>query len=257
MAIRGYLTDFVAAGILLGAGTVPAQAPAGGETYLAPWAAVLERFVDARGRVDFSALAADRDDLDRFVAWVQRTSPASHPDLFPDRDAELAYHINAYNALAMQGVIDEGIPADFGSIFKRAGFFKLRKVIVGGQRTSLYDYENEVIRGYGDARVHFALNCMVRDCPRLPREPFRAATLDAQLDAAAREFLGDDANVNADHQARELRLSELLKFYTADFVGADRPQALAAYVNRYREREVPTDYRVRFRRYDWTINRQP
>ena len=37
---------------------------------------------------------------------------------------------------------------------------------------SLYTLENDVIRPLGDERVHFALNCMVVSCPRLPRVAF-------------------------------------------------------------------------------------
>ena len=46
---------------------------------------------------------------------------------------------------------------------------------------SLYTFENEVIRPLGEPRVHFALNCLVRGCPRLPPTPFVAERLDAGM----------------------------------------------------------------------------
>ena len=54
---------------------------------------------------------------------------------------------------------------------------------------SLYDYENKVIRPVGDPRVHFVLNCMVVDFPRLPDKPFARDMLDSQLNEASFEFL--------------------------------------------------------------------
>ena len=54
--------------------------------------------------------------------------------------------------------------------------------------------------------------------------------------------------------APDVRLSEILRFYRADFLAA--APSLAAYVNRYRERTVPDSYRVEFIDYDWTVNRQ-
>jgi len=52
-----------------------------------------------------------------------------------------------------------------------------------------------------------------------------------------------------------LRLSEILQFYTADFLAV--APSLASYVNRYRVALVPENYEVEFIPYDWTINRQP
>ncbi|MDT8321970.1 MAG: DUF547 domain-containing protein [Xanthomonadales bacterium] len=242
--------------ILAAIGWVPAAA-SDYEAALQDWEAVLQQFVDEQGRIDFTALSAAHAELDRFVEFIARFSPASHPDLFPSRADQLAYHLNAYNALAMQGVIDRGIPEDFDGFFKRLSFFKLRKIVVGGEKTSLYDYENGVIRPLGEARVHFALNCMVRGCPRLPREPFRAGSLERQLQDATVEFFSREKNIRVDAYKGTVHLSWILDYYMDDFIGADKRRALIGYVNRYRAVPVPEDYRVKFMPYDWTVNRQP
>lgn len=221
------------------------------------WAYVLERYVDQQGRIDFVSLSAEREPLDRFVAFIGTNGPISNPDMF-DTDAEvLAYHINAYNALAMHGVLERNIPKNFNSFFKRAGFFKFRRVTVDGQNSNLYDYENRVIRPLAEPRVHFVLNCMVRACPRLPTTPFSADQLDAQLDNATDEFFSRQRHLRIDHNKKELWVSEILDFYTEDFVSSGRRKDLIGYVNRFRETPVPEGYRVRFIPYDWTINQQP
>jgi hypothetical protein len=46
-------------------------------------------------------------------------------------------------------------------------------------------------RPMGDLRVHFALNCMVVDFPRLQDIPFAPEILDSQLNVASLEFLND------------------------------------------------------------------
>ena len=61
-------------------------------------------------------------------------------------------------------------------------------------------------------------------------------------------------NVAVDLTRRELHLSEILSFYTEDFLA--KAPSLPAYVNRWRTDTVPEDYRVTFFPYDWTINRQ-
>jgi len=213
------------------------------------WAAILRDHVDDQGRVDFAAIQRNREPLDAYVAYIGTISP----DGIADRRARLAFLINSYNALAMAHVIDSFIPKRL-SIIGRLRFFKLSHVDVGGRRISLYDYENDVIRPMGDERVHFALNCMSVSCPRLPRTPFTEASLDRELDAAARLFFSEARNVRVDDRQRTVWLSAIMDFYTKDFLA--RAPGLIAYVNRFRDQSIPVDYQVRFITYDWTINRQ-
>lgn len=220
----------------------------------AAWAAVLSRFVDDEGRVDFRGLVGDGCDLDVAVAGIAAVAPGNRPDAFPTLADRLAFHVNAYNALAMEHVVRRGIPGRL-SLLGRLGFFVLSGVTVGGRSLSLYDYENEFIRPLGDERVHFALNCMSVSCPRLPHVPFHAASLDRELDAAARGFLAETRNVQVDDARHVLRLSSILSFYKADFL-AHAP-SLAEYINRFRAEPVPVGYSVEFIPYDWTINAQP
>jgi hypothetical protein len=211
------------------------------------YARVLERYVDARGQVDFQALAADRADLDRYVAYIART-PAS---ALSDPRERLAHYINSYNALSMYNVLALGIPETHAG-WRKVRFFVLRDFIVGGEEMSLYAYENEVIRPLGDPRVHFALNCSALSCPVLPRTPFTGAALDEQLDRETRRFFSETRNLRVEHATETVYLSEILDFYTEDFAPARAP-SLSAYVNRYVVEPIPEGYRVQFIDYDWTI----
>ena len=112
-----------------------------------------------------------------------------------------------------------------------------------------------MIRPLNEERVHFALNCMAVSCPRLPRTPFTAAGLDAELDAAARLFFAEPRNLQVDPVRRVVRLSSILDFYPEDFLR--KAPSLIAYANRYRADPVPLDHNVEFIPYDWTVNAQP
>jgi hypothetical protein len=220
---------------------------------LASWVTVLQRFVNEHGEVDFQGLATDPGELKAFVNYVGTVSPDSAPSLFPTREAKLAYHINAYNALSMYNVIESGIPKSLSGLIK-VRFFGLKRFQIGGTSMSLYRYENDVIRPLGDERVHFALNCMSVGCPRLPRMPFLPEKLNDQLEQEARKFFGEPRNLEVLPEKRVVRLSEILKFYKEDFL-AHSP-TLIAYVNRYVNEKIPEEYRVEFVDYDWTINDQ-
>jgi hypothetical protein len=229
------------AALVSGAPQAPAPEP------LAGWAEVLARHVDAQGQVDFDGLRRDPRPLAAVVASIAQVSPRSHPGRFPTKDAAKAYWLNAYNALAMDGVVNGRVEPE-----SKVRFFYLRKYTVGGEDMSLYALEKKIVRKLGDARVHFALNCMVRSCPRLPREPFTAEHLEAQLEAAAREFLGSARHVQVDPAERVVRVSKILDWYEDDFL-AEAPSVLA-YVNRYRAQKVPEGFELKYLPYDWSLN---
>jgi uncharacterized protein DUF547 len=215
----------------------------------AAWSSVLRSHVDDRGRVDFAGLKANSSDLDAVVSWICEVSPDTDPGRFASREERLAYCINAYNALAMYDVVNSGVlPED------KVSFFYVRELCIGGSYTSLYTFENGVIRKMGEPRVHFALNCMTRDCPRLPRVPFRAETLDAQLEAAARDFFQAERNVVLVPERKVVRFNQILDFYTDDFLAV--APTLIDYANRYRASKIPSDYEVEFIPYDFTLNSQ-
>ena len=142
---------------LLSAATPASASTPGAATLTIPewealWTGVLTRSVDDAGRIDFAALARDHADLERVAAFVAAVDPASQPQRFPDRASRLAFYINAYNALAMYGVVQTGVPESLSGLAK-VNFFYLRTFAIGGKSISLYTFENDVIRPLGEERI--------------------------------------------------------------------------------------------------------
>jgi len=228
---------------------VPSSAGRASDDPQAAWDRVLRGHVLDDGGIDFVGIRRDPEDLEAFVTWVATHGPRATPELFPTEAARLAYYLNAYNALAMYQVVTTPHRPE-----QRVRFFLLTTVVLDGQRTSLYRLENAVIRPLGDPRVHFALNCMVRGCPRLPREPFDPSRLDAQLEREARHFLNEPRNIQVDPPVGVVRVSSILRFYREDFLV--KAPSLVAYANRYRTEPIPEDYAVRFIPYDWILHQR-
>jgi hypothetical protein len=220
------------------------------------WTQVLMQSVDSQGRVAFRNISENPASLYRVVSYISQTRPENNREMFPTPEDRLAYYLNSYNALAMYGVISKKFPSDFHSITDRAGFFVFTHFTIGGKEISLYDYENKVIRPLGDPRVHFALNCMVKACPRLPRTPFRAEDLDGTLNALAREFVNHPRHVHVVEATGRVRLSEIFSLYEEDFVNPKTATSLIAYINRYRVKPIDESFKVEFIPYDWTVNYQ-
>jgi Protein of unknown function, DUF547 len=212
------------------------------------WSRVLQAHVNERGLVDFAALAKAPQDLHTMIRFVANVSAQK----LGDKNTQLAHHINAYNALSMFNVIDSGIPHSNAGLTQRYKFFIARKHTIGGQVMSLYDYENKVIRAFGESRIHWALNCSALSCPVLPREPFDAANLEAQLERESKKFFASERNLRVDHAARAVLISEIFKFFPEDFVPSAAPN-LITYINRYAPQRIEESFTVQFIPYDWTI----
>ncbi len=253
----------------LAGGAVPAMAqvaPEGRERFShAEWTGVLERFVDEKGRVDYVALSRDRGGLDAWLARLERQGPKRTPLLFPTRDDRLAYYLNAYNALVFQGVLSRGPEKESvwkGGLVSGYSFFISMKVRLDGESWSLKALEDDLIRKeFADPRIHAALNCASVGCPRLPREAFVPEKLDAQLDAAMREFVEEERNVATDAGRKTVTLSKIFDWFEKDFLSFERVSGnpdpkIVDYVNRYRVSKPKLDrsFRIRYFDYDKRIN---
>jgi len=231
------------------------------------WTGVLEKYVDDQGLVDYAGLSADRAALDQYVDAIGDISPENRPELFPTTEDQLAYWINAYNALVFRGVLARGPEEE--SVWKGMvpglGFFGLRKYTVGGRVMNLKSLEDDLIREpFNDPRIHAALNCASIGCPRLPRQAFSPATLEADLDAAMAEFVADHRNVSVDHDKKTVTLSKIFDWFEEDFIRYEAEvednwePTILDFINRFRGADdtVPVDYRMKFRPYDKRINKQ-
>jgi hypothetical protein len=240
---------------------------------------VLTEFVDDGGRVDYRRLSKHPEDLDAYYAQLASASPDSHPELFPDRDAELAYWINAYNGAVLKAVLlyypiesvkDLPHPKALFFVTRLAGFFYLQRIILGGEKINLYNLEHKIIRKrYQDPRIHFALSCASTSCPRLSRRAYRAANLERMLERNGQIFIRDERNVFIDPVARTVTLSAIFDWYESDFVewpNRDAPTeiqknaSLLTYIARHASvaqrdaLEACADCDVTFSVYDWRLN---
>ena len=70
------------------------------------YARVLDNYVTEQGFLQYAQLKANRADMDEFLEQLARVSPENSPEIFPTRTDQLAYWINAYNAIVIKGILD-------------------------------------------------------------------------------------------------------------------------------------------------------
>jgi hypothetical protein len=189
-------------------GLLPAPVPDGDAPFSYAGYAQALRHVKPDGRVDFAALGQDRAGLDAFVRSLATFSPQTRPDLFSEPEEELAYWLNAYNALALQAVVDGGPGPHWG-----------RSWPVGGRRLTLWALEHRVLqRRFADPRIHFALFQGAWSGPLLDGSPFQPELLDAQLNEATRRFLADPRHLWLERDT--VHLARRFDTWREDFLAA-------------------------------------
>lgn len=211
------------------------------------YAALLEKYASPQG-VRYAAWHRSAEDMraiEAVVAFYAGTLPPA------DRDASLAWHINAYNAWVLQNILKK-YPTK-GPLDGQLLFFHGKRIGMSGKKTSLHQLEQEVIRPtFKEPRVHFALNCASASCPPLAAAPLSAERLDSSLDALAREFLSRNPRaLRLDNGGKTVWLSKIFDWYKEDLRG---PDGLIPYINRYRDAKLSSGVRVRFMDYDWSLN---
>jgi hypothetical protein len=231
--------------------------------------ALLQKYVDQRGLVAYKKWKANAEDtaaLDRYLSHlgeVDRSRPAP-------REAELAYWINAYNALTIKGIL-EVYPTT--SIQKHASAFKYDPTLkynlwfdlhlrVGERDYNLTEIEHEVLRPMGEPRIHFGLVCAARGCPPLRNRAYRADNLDESLSDNARRFFVREEAFQALEDSRTVLISDLLKWYGTDFAPtpAEQMRKLRPYLPEPETLGWLDDgspIKVEYLIYDWDLNEQP
>jgi len=217
------------------------------------WDRLLHRYVDGQGRVAYRDLRAhDQTVLQDYLAQLAGAEPGASA-----ADAK-AFWINAYNAGVIAAVLD-GYSAE--NLVRRHSLFKRFQFAVAGKTRTLDAIEHEILRPtFHDPRVHFALVCASSSCPRLRREAYTGAGLDAALDAEARRFINDPDRNDLDPARERAELSAIFAWFGDDFRAAAGSIGafIAPYVDGEERRALvrAKDGKYTFRDYEWTLNAQ-
>ena len=183
----------------------------------APWDRMLKKFVTEKGRVDYGALQANPADLNQYVEQIAARSPISNPNDFPTRSSQLAYWINAYNALVVKAVVENWPTKSVRNLGKLYSFFWGRKFVAGGKEYTLNNIEDVLRKNLAEPRIHFAIVCASNSCPRLQREAYTPENTERLLDEAARLYLNEPRNLKIDVAHNRVTLPKILGHYHEDF----------------------------------------
>ena len=246
-----------------------ARAVAGKPFSYDDYRATLATYVAEDGKVNYEQLQQNRQGLDRFNALLAAVTPETYQGW--SQAEQLAFWMNAYNALTLQSIIDQQPLKK--SIRDIPGVWKLRQFDVAQGKKTLDNIEHDTIRPeFNEPRIHAALVCAAMSCPPLRNEPYEAQELEAQLESQVQTFVDNpETGFKIDRDAKQVYLSKIFDWYGDDwkqaysikdkFAGSDKERAVLNFISNYLKPEDKTyleqgDYKISYLDYDWALNKQ-
>lgn len=224
----------------------------------AAWDGLMHKYVDEKGMVQYAAWKRSAEDMQTLDKYLQLLSYANGQGT---REEQLAFWINAYNALTIKGILNEYPTSSIRNhTAKLVGYniWKHLKLNVGGKPISLDDMEHQVLRKMGEPRIHFAIVCASIGCPRLLSEAYVAERLDAQLTLNAKAFFADPSKFRYDASRGTFFISPILEWFGEDFgsTQAIQLQKISGWLPDAASQQAASTGRgkMAFVDYDWGLN---
>ena len=223
----------------------------------AAWTELLQRYVvvadDGVNRFDYGGLKDNAEDRAALTAYIQSFQTLDFDSLTDDE--AFAAWANLYNALTIDHMIGRYPVRSIRSGYI-IGPWKRVKTVADGREVSLDDIEHKILRvDWDEPRVHYAVNCASIGCPNLQTRAWEAATLDADLDAAASDFVNHPRGVSVRSRGG-LKVSTIYKWFKEDFGGneADVIEHLLEHANDETRAAIEANRDIRGYDYDWDLN---
>ncbi len=228
----------------------------------AEWDALLRKYCDAKGMVDYVAWHRTGPDRQRLETYLARLS-AADPKRTAAGAAKMAFWINAYNAVTIHGILREYPTTSIRNHTAKIFGYNIWDDLllpVGDRTYSLNQMEHDVLRKMGDPRIHFAIVCASIGCPPLLNGAYLPQELDKQLTTNAKRFFADREKFRYDAAKKTMQLSPILKWFAEDF-GADRAaqlRTIGPFLPDQSARALAAsgEASVSYLDYDWSLNDQ-
>ncbi len=188
----------------------------------AKFAAILKKHVNAAGRVDYQALAADIKPLDDYIESVGQ---AKIETLRPEDLQALLINLHNAAALRLAAKNEKGLRTlrDVGNAFTR------HVARIAGRNVSLHEIRDGILRVHfsKDPRQLCALTDLEQTAPKLQQFAFEGINLDAQLNAVVKELLQPPFTVVKD---KNITLPWVFALFRPSFEAATKDGKLTSYI---------------------------
>lgn len=198
-------------------------------------------------KVDYSTIKKDTKELDNLINTINKI------DVSKADDKNLkAFYINAYNIIMINAIVSKypvKSPMDI------AGIFDTAKYPIAGSKLTLNEIENKMIRAkYNDARIHFVLVCGANGCPPITNFAYTPELLDKKLNEQTKLAINNPNFIKINEKNKTVKVSQIFEWYKKDFISEN--SSLLDYLNQFRTNKIPSNYKITYYNYDWSLNKK-
>ncbi|MEM6886291.1 MAG: DUF547 domain-containing protein [Verrucomicrobiota bacterium] len=220
------------------------------QSWLPAYNRLLHTYSSDRG-INYTKWKKNSNDVKQLEKIVSVLATQIPPDTNDAR--EIAYYANAYNILVIHGVLQNYPIRSVKDVAANFGFFSQKNFTLGGRKVSLNDIEKvRLLKQFGDARIHFIVNCASISCPSVPIVALTPENVDYLMDASATDFLNKHQDGIRIHSDGSYSISKLFDWYANDFEASSG--SIVTFINRYRNSPIPEKAKIRYLDYDWGLN---
>ncbi len=211
------------------------------------WDVLTRKHISADGKVNYAGFLSDKKQVEQYLNELKEM----HSELTSwNKRKQLAYWINMYNAVTVKLIIDN-YPVSSITELKGGKPWDTPLIELSGTSYTLNVIENKIIRPkYKEPRIHFAVNCAAKSCPKIMNKAWTEHNLERALTAQTKAFLANKEQNTL--QENNLVISKIFDWYKADF-GASN-QGIIEFINTYSNKEIDLNATVSFNEYDWSLN---
>lgn len=215
--------------------------------WIGTYNSLLAKYVTSSG-IKYAAWKNDAADMQAIQNVVDGIASERLSGL--SKKERLAFYLNAYNAWILREALARYPTKSVKDLLFT--FFTGQRIKVAGEPMSFNHLERDIIRPkFNEPRIHFALNCASRSCPRLGPEAFRADKIDLQLEELSVAFVNSSRGVDYSAEKQGAALSAIFNWYKDDFKSLGGP---IAFINQRRDPPLPSDVKITYQNYDWSLN---
>lgn len=225
----------------------------------APWNDFLEKYIKTNAQgVNLVAYGrVSNDDKTALKNYLKALQSVDVTKL--NRNEQFAYWVNLYNAstvaIALKHYPIESIRDIKKNVLDLQGPFNDDIATVNGKKLTLNTIESGIVRPiWNDPRLHYAFNCAAITCPNLSKKAFTGATLNAQLNAAASEYVNSSRGITFNEG--KIIASKIYFWYENDFGGSEA--SILKHIDRYSNAGLKAKLKGKKKIdqyvYDWSLN---
>lgn len=218
--------------------------------------ALLSKYVDEKGLVDYEAWHRSPDDLQILKDYLAQFDNQEAGEAVGD--GKIASLINAYNAFTLSLILDQ-YPIE--SIRLIDDPFDGKRYRIGGELVSADDIEHEMLRPEIGWKVHSVVVCAARSCPPLLSAAYTPEAWEDQMKERYRTWLArPDLNrfIPGKGNRGKVELSRIFDWYEEDFTGFDSVRAILSRFGppAYHDFLEKGEYSIDYMDYHWGLNAQ-